>query len=123
MTDTTIGVPPAVDLDPQSLLVDITAITARVGAVPAGDWEAFPGALRVPYAGDGDLEPVDGMPWLSGRFLAVQENEWHDGTDLPGEVLEFLAHAADDVRALLRLVHWYGSAYSAAVAASEGAGR
>jgi hypothetical protein len=80
--------------------VGTDAITARAQAAPAGQWEAFPCALWVPFRADGDDE-TDGHWSNSGRWVALQEHGWHAGSQNPGpELWEFLASARADILSL-----------------------
>jgi hypothetical protein len=81
--------------------LDVDAIAARAEAAPAGNWEAFPDALWIPWhaAADDDYDPAS--HWCSGRVLAVREGGWHAGSEDPGpELWAFLESARDDVLSL-----------------------
>ena len=79
--------------------LDVDAITARAEAAPGGNWEAFPHQLRIPWSAPADEDPIGTWGW--GRYLTVQENEWHAGSEDPPPALwEFLAAARGDVLAL-----------------------
>lgn len=80
--------------------LDVDAIAARAEAAPAGNWEAFPDTVWIPWSADGDDEH-DGEYWRSGRVLGIREFGWHTGSEDPaGELWEFLATARDDVLSL-----------------------
>jgi hypothetical protein len=65
---------------------------------PEGPWVNIGSSVNVPFRRDTDAPPTG---WDSGRYLTVEENEWHDDGDLPREVWEFIARSPRDVRALL----------------------
>jgi hypothetical protein len=80
--------------------LDVDAIAARAEAAPGGYWVAFADQLWIPWSADTDDEPDDST-WASGRWLGVQENNWHTGSeDPPPELWAFLAAARDDVLSL-----------------------
>jgi len=80
--------------------LDVEAIAARAQAAPAGEWMACPDMLWIPYSGAADDE-TDGHWSCSGRWIAIQEGIWHNGSPGPGaELWEFLAAARDDVLSL-----------------------
>lgn len=80
--------------------LDVDAITARAEAAPAGNWETFPDMLWIPWSASTDDEPT-GEWWSSGRWIAMQEHSWHNGSEDPGpELWTFLASARDDVLSL-----------------------
>jgi hypothetical protein len=80
--------------------LDVEAIAARAQAAPAGNWMACPDMLWIPWHADTDDE-TDGHWSCSGRWIAIQEGSWHNGSEDPGpELWAFLAVARDDVLSL-----------------------
>lgn len=80
---------------------DIDAIVARAEAAPGGCWEALTCNLWIPWH-DGSDEEYEPGDWCgSGRWIGVQEQPWHTGSqDPPPALWEFLAAARDDVLTL-----------------------
>jgi hypothetical protein len=78
--------------------LDVEAIAARAAAAPGGGWIPFPDSVWIPWDTDDDTPPVS--PWDHGRYIAIQENDWHGTGEPPAELWAFLASARDDVLTL-----------------------
>ena len=82
-------------------LLDVDAIERRALAAPGGQWDAWHTWARVPWSDPAD-EQRRAAPASSGRYLVVQDNEWHTGCPDPGiELFGFLAAARGDVLTLI----------------------
>jgi hypothetical protein len=77
---------------------DIDVIAARAAAAPGGHWIAWPDSVWIPWHGLDDAEPENA--WGHGRYLAVQDNDWHGSDQPPAALWAFLAAARHDVLAL-----------------------
>ena len=78
--------------------LDVDAIAARAQAAPGGYWVAFSDSLWIPWHADTDAPGPSG--WDHGRYIAVQDNDWHGDEEPPAELWRFLAAARDDVLTL-----------------------
>lgn len=78
--------------------LDVDAITARAEAAPGGYWVVVGDSVFIPWGADDDAPPAAG--WDHGRYLAVQDNDWHGTAGPPAELWAFLAAARDDVLSL-----------------------
>lgn len=76
----------------------VDEIEARAAAAPGGCWIPFADKLRIPWSAHDDEEPVSA--WCSGRYLVIEENDWHGAGEPPESLWQFLAHAREDVLAL-----------------------
>jgi hypothetical protein len=95
--------------------LDIDAIAARAEAAPAGNWEAFPDTLWIPWSASTDEDHDQGDYWRSGRVLGIREFGWHTGSPDPGpELWGFLAAARADVLSLAAEVRRLRTALAAA---------
>jgi len=78
--------------------LDVDAIAARAEAAPGGYWVAVGDSVFIPWAADDDAPQASG--WDHGRYLAVQDGDWHGTAEPPAELWAFLAAARDDVLSL-----------------------
>jgi hypothetical protein len=78
--------------------LDVDAITARAAAAPGGYWVAFSNGIWIPWHAPDDAEPASG--WDHGRYIGIEDGDWHGTSQPPDTLWEFLAAARDDVLAL-----------------------
>jgi hypothetical protein len=80
--------------------LDLEGIAGRAEAAPGGEWDSFPDGIWIPWTACGDDEPRGPMTY--GRWITVQEQDWHIGSEHPPtELWQFLARSRDDVLALV----------------------
>jgi len=84
---------------PPGTVLDVDAIAARAAATPGGYWVAFTDSMWIPWHAHDDDERTG--PWDTGRYISVQDGDWHGTGQPPAALWQFLAAARDDVLALV----------------------
>lgn len=74
-------------------------IEARAAAAPDGYWIAHDNQFWIPWSATDDAEQVS--PHDCGRYITVEDGDWHGSEDPPPALWTFLAHSRDDVLALV----------------------
>lgn len=88
--------------DPEPMpLPALDTITGRAASAPDGYWVPFLDGIWIPWSAPDDDGPGG---WDSGRYIKVEDNDWHGTAEPPVALWEFLAHARYDVLALAREV-------------------
>lgn len=82
--------------DPEPLRLD--EIEARAAAAPDGYWIPHDDQFWIPWSADDDAEQVS--PHDCGRYITVEDGDWHGTEEPPATLWTFLAHSRDDVLTL-----------------------
>jgi len=88
-----------VTIPPQPAPPDLAAIEARAAAAPGGYWVVLDRGVWIPWSAPDDAQSRSG--WDTGRYLAVEDGDWHGSGEPPRALWEFIAAARQDVPALV----------------------
>jgi hypothetical protein len=78
--------------------LDLDQIEARAAAAPGGYWVPLHTRIWLPWTGPDDTGPVSAHD--TGRYITVEDGDWHGTTAPPPGLWAFIAAARDDVPAL-----------------------